>query len=209
MTNADKTVTRRRVALGVVVGILVVAVVVVAALGGFAYRSSQSVYVPLGQEIDNGEMVFLPESATVQYDSSSETYPWRIIAYLKVRNPQADALAPIPVFAGNIAGIDPQTRATSDVSSTYLGTPTDDNNGLGSTARQNVPPDNQWLDMQVTFKPDPSFKPGQTYMVGFQQMRYAVTLLFGYSTQKEWAGDPFARPAIVELPLTRLADVPN
>jgi len=202
----NAAVMHRRVALGVIVGMLVIAVGVVAALGGFAYRASQSVYVPLGQEIDNGEMVFLPDSATVQYDPQNDTQPWEIIAYMKVRNPQSDSLPPIGTWSANIVGVDPSTRAVTESANVYLGTPSVDGNGLGSISRSNVPPDNQWIDMQVKFNPDPSFQPGQTYLVGFQQMRYAVTILFGYTTDKEWAGNPFARPVIVELPLKRLPD---
>ena len=204
---SDNRVVHRRVALGVFVGVLVVAVGVVALLGGFDRRATNAVNVSLGSEIDNGQMIYLPESATVQYHPDSDTHPWEVIIYMKVRNPQPDPMEPIGTWSStSIRGLDPATRLIAASNGFYLGTPPPDQDGFRQGDRYYVPPDNQWMDMQVQVYPDVSFQPGSGYMVAFRPLQYAQVYAFGYSSQEDWTVNSYARNITVALPLTRLPD---
>ncbi|MCL2652982.1 MAG: hypothetical protein FWD63_04240 [Propionibacteriaceae bacterium] len=201
----DKTAVRRRVILGVVVGVLVIAVGVLALLGGFAARKSTTVTVPLGQEVDNGEMVFLPVSATLQFRTKDDTTPWEIVIQMKVRNPQTESLRPMDTWSDNIVGVDPSNRNVTTVYATYLGTPPPGDSASNS-GRRSVPPDNKWMDMNIRIRLDATYVPQQTYMVGFRPMVYSTSMAYGLSSEKEWHTTPYKRAQLVKLPLTSLPD---
>ena len=203
---ADKSFVRRRVAIAAATGLIIAAVITGVALGGLNPRKSQALPVPLGEAVDTGMMVYLPESATVTYHTTAATNPWEVIISMKVRNPQATSLAPVDSMTPSVFGVDPRTRLIAQGSSYYLGVPPEDEQVFMSSDRQLVPPDDEWIDMRLQVYPDASFVPGSTYIVGLRPMQFRVTTLYGYSQEKSWAPALSARTYTVEVPLTRLAD---
>lgn len=202
----EKAVVHRRVAVAVVVGVLVVAVGVVALLGGFQQRGSNNISVPLGQEVDTGMLVYLPISATVQYKTKADTKPWEIIITMKVRNPQTESLVAVDSMNPNVAGADPQTRLIASAGRVLLGAQPPGDSLFNNSPRSFVPPDNQWMDMRVVVNPAPSYVPGSTYIAVFRPMEYTASAAYGYSADKSWNVNSFARYLTVTVPLTRLPD---
>ncbi|MCL2652979.1 MAG: hypothetical protein FWD63_04225 [Propionibacteriaceae bacterium] len=202
----EKAVTRRRVAFGVIVGVLVIAVGVVALLGGFQHRKADSVAVPLGQEIDTGMMVYLPESATVQFKTESDTAPWEVIITMKVRNPQAESLQPVNTASPNVLGGDPNTGAIANPKRVLLGATPPGDSVFSQSPRGFVPPDNRWMEMRLVVNPAPSYVPGSTYIAVFRPMKYSASTAYGYSSDKSWRINSQSRALTVAVPLTRLPD---
>jgi len=201
----EKSTLRRRIGGGIVAGVVVLAVAVIALLGGFGARTSTVIRVPAGQQIDTGMLVYLPESATVTYRPTNEDRPWEVVITMKVRNPQAQSLRAVIVPA-NVIGVDPRTRLTAESGSFSLSWAGVDTSSFTVTSRYLVPPDNDWMVLQLRQYPAVTFEPGQTYMVAFRQMEYTVTAAYGYSNVKNWSVNSFARSFLAEVPLTRLPD---
>jgi len=201
-----ETLRRRRIGVGVVAGLVVVALIVVAVLGGFRFRSSGTLPIPLGTEIDTGMMIFVPQSATVTFHTNMTEKPWEIVISLKVRNPKAEALRPLVASGNNILGVDPRTRliASSPSDSLFWDAPEGDD--FTYSGRSLVPPESDWMHLRLRVRHDNSFEPGDTYLVALRQMQFRATAHYGYSDAKSWAPNRFARIYTVEVPLTRLPD---
>jgi len=196
---------RRHIVSGIVAGVVVLALVVIGLLGGFAARKSQVITVSLGRPIDTGMLVYLPQSATVTYRTTSPDRPWEVVITMKVRNPRTESLQPVS-SPPNVVGVDPRTRLIAQSGSYQLSWGVPDSSSFVINSRKLVPPSNKWMILQLRQYPDVSFDPGQTYMVAFRQMEYSVTAAYGYSNVKNWSVNSFARSFIVEVPLTRLPD---
>jgi len=200
----DQSLRRRRVGVGVVAGVVVAVLVVIAALGGFEFRRSGTLPMPLGTEIDTGMMIYVPESATVTFLTKTSGNPWEIVISLRVRNPQTEALEPLVDSARNVMGVDPRTRTIADGTSYSLGWDAPDS--FIRTDRQLVPPESDWMHMNLRLRHDESFEPGDTYLVAIRLMQFRTTAFYGYSDTKTWAPNRFARIYTIEVPLTWLPD---
>jgi len=202
----DQSLRRRHIGLGIVAGLVVAALITIAALGGFQYRRSQTIVMPYGAPIDTGMMVYLPESATVTYHALATEKPWEIVLSMQVRNPQTEALEPFVDIARSVLGVDPLSRLVVEGSAYSLHWDAPAEEGYKFISRKPVPPESDWMHMHMRLRADESFEPGSTYIVALRLMEFRTTAAYGYSDAKSWAANKYARIYTVEVPLTRLPD---
>jgi len=196
----EVTLKRKRRALLVFVSVLAIAAAVVLAAGGLGESSSTAITMQPGDEIDEGMMIFTVSSATAEYQEFNSA--WRVVVTGKVRNPNSESLDPIDTMYGNVMGVD---RATGQYDTAWvkcLGASMDD----GYCDRYVVPPDSEWMDIQLRFNMEEPYTPSDTFQIVFRPMEYRVAAVLGISSDKEWAPVRGARNFVVYVPLTRLPD---
>jgi len=198
---------RQKVVIGVVAGLLVIAAAVTVAFGGLRQRSSQTVVVPYGQQIDSGMMVYQPLSATVVHHIG-DTYssPWEVWLLMKVRNPQLESLAPLDLSRLTVFGVDPSTRLTAQPRSYSLTWTNPEQSAYATGSRWVVPPESDWMYLRLRLYLDDTYQPSDTFLAAIRLMEFKATNFYDDSGQKGWAPNTFARAFTVSVPLTQLPD---
>ncbi|MDQ7991490.1 MAG: hypothetical protein AAGC63_07505 [Propionicimonas sp.] len=199
-------VPRRRRWMGLVVAVLAVSAVVgvVAGLGGFERRSTRSIAVPAGTELDAGNLVFRFDTATVQYFTERTTGPWEVVVTGTVRNPHDETLAPLSGSYGNLVGIDRRSGQFIEDPTFSLGR-LDPERPWGND-RSMVPPVDQWMELRASFRFGAGFRPGDTVELGLVPMEFTASTVLGLNDVQTWGPDSFRQPWTVTLPSTRLPD---
>jgi hypothetical protein len=172
-------------------GVLVAAIGIVGALGGFEQRSDHR-QLPAGTEIDANNLVFTLDHATAQRTTSGG---WTVVVFGQVRNPHAEPLAPIVGDYGNLV-VRPAVRLQSAAVSAFT---------LGGTWRRAyVPPTNRPIPFEASFTLDPQDQLGDTMDCAVFTMEYTDPTILGLGTGPYWNVDSYARVQYATLPLTLL-----
>ncbi|MCE1173961.1 MAG: hypothetical protein LWW77_05045 [Propionibacteriales bacterium] len=174
-----------------VAAVLIAAIGIVAALGGFEQRADHLQLAP-GTEIDANNLVFSLEHATAQRTSSGS---WTVVVSGQVRNPHPEPLAPIVGDYGNLV-VRPAVHTQAAVVSAFA---------LGGTWRRAyVPPTNRPIPFEATFTLDGQDQLGDTMDCAVFSMEYTDPTILGLGSGPYWNVDSYARVQYATLPLTVL-----
>ena len=191
--------TRRLVRWWPVV-LLIAALVVVLASGGFSRRTDLATPAALGQELDCTDLVFTFERATAQHVVSSYADPyWEVVVLDTVRYPQDESLAPISGGYGHFSFRDPRTRQISQWDGQLI---LDDD-----VNRSYVPPGNAVMTLSLISRFPDSYLPGTELDMGVNRMEHTDNVVFGLGGgHKNWNIDSSASSWVLKLPVTTLPE---
>jgi hypothetical protein len=179
-----------------------VVVGLVVGLGGFARRTDTLRPAALGAEINSHNLVFTLTGATLQsrpgLDGATE---WEVEVAGSVRNPNEEALAPVLGPSGNFILHDATSGLTAEAETVTLGV---------SSRRYLVPPGNTTMPLTIDFTLPADYAPQAGIELAVAPMEHTANTVLGLGGgELVWNLDSFAAVSLVQLPLTRLADVPR
>lgn len=161
-------------------------------LGGFDQRTDHILVSP-GSEIDANNLVFTLDHAVAQRQTSGR---WLVVVSGQVRNPHAEALAPVLGDYGNFAARPARNTETAVADQFTLG---------GTFLRQYVPPDNRPIAFEAGFTLDGRWELGDSIECAVFSMEYTDPTILGLGGGPYWNVDSYARIHYAVLPLTVLA----
>lgn len=192
LDEARLRLRRGRVVTAVVAGVLVLAVAVVALLGGFRQRTDLLTRVPVGTMITTGPYEVTLTRATVQHRTDAEE--WEVVASGTVRTTGTTSIDPPSgdagfLFARSAAG--GEVRSSRSIT---LGDP------VGSESQDTLTPGLPPVPWSVSFRYDAA--PGDELLLAVDDQEYTTAYLFG--DDKSWVNTN--RASTMVLPLEPLPD---
>ncbi|HEY3547695.1 MAG TPA: hypothetical protein VGK17_16600 [Propionicimonas sp.] len=180
--------------------LLVVGLVV--GLGGFARRTDTLQPAALGAEIDSHNLVFTLTGATLQARPGlADATEWKVEVAGSVRNPNEEALAPVLGPSGNFILHDDASGVTAEPETVTLGE---------SSRRYLVPPGNTTMPLTISFTLPADYAPQAGIELAVAPMEHTANTVLGLGDgELVWNLDSYAGVSLVQLPLTRLPDVPR
>jgi hypothetical protein len=177
----------------VMVSALVASVALIWALGGFESRRDY-IWLPPGQDMDAGNLVFVLNSATARRNYSGD---WDIRVSGTVRNPHNEALGPKYGADGNLVVSAAYGTESGTLDWARLG---------GSSDRTLVPPSNRPIDLLAVFTIKGRYPLGDTLFCGVSKMEYSDAVILGLGSGPYWHTDSAARFLATRLPVTIVKD---